>query len=92
MDDLMRERGHIRESGRVADEILGQAAEAAEALQRQQQMVAGTRGKLGVFDSVVHSAGDVIGKIKWKRRKNSLVTAGTIALCLFFLFWWWWSS
>ena len=32
MDDLMRERGHIRESGRVADEILGQAAEAAEAL------------------------------------------------------------
>lgn len=92
MDDLMRERGHIRESGRVADEILGQAAEAAEALQRQQQMMSGTRGKLGVFNGVVQSAGNVIGKIKWQKRKSSLVTAVTIALCLFFLFWWWWSS
>ena len=90
MDDLMRERSHIHESGRVADEILGQAAEAAEALQRQQQMVAGARGKLGVFDGVVRGAADTIGKIRWQRRKNSLVTAVTIALCLFFLFWWWW--
>ena len=84
----MRERGHIYESDRVADEIMDQAAEAQAALVRQQNSISGTRGKLGMFNGILSGTSSVISKIKFQKRKNMIILSIVIALCMLFLFIW----
>lgn len=91
MDALAREQGHITESDRVADGILGQALETQAALEMQRQGTTATRSKLGGFGSLVGAVQGTMTRIKWKKRKNMVIMGIVIGLCVFFLFWWWWS-
>jgi hypothetical protein len=92
MEILAKEQSHITESDRVADGILGMALETQGALERQRQSMGGTRSKLGGFGAMVRGAAATMTRIKWKKRKNMVITGTIIALCAFFLFWWWISS
>ena len=89
MDDLMRERGHINSAGMVADGIVEQAMATHDLLQSQRNRMSASRGKLGVFGSVVDGATKIMDKIAWKKRKNMIILGLVISACLIFLFWWW---
>eukprot|EP01098_Paradermamoeba_levis_P016133 TRINITY_DN8522_c0_g1_i2.p1 TRINITY_DN8522_c0_g1~~TRINITY_DN8522_c0_g1_i2.p1 ORF type:complete len:251 (-),score=32.42 TRINITY_DN8522_c0_g1_i2:181-933(-) len=86
-DQLLRERGALHTADRVADAILGQAAETREALTNQKSLLQGTLSKLSNFGGNFAAVNSLIGSIRRKKFRDSLILAVFIALCICFLLW-----
>ena len=87
MDELMRERGHIEGSDRLADAMLAQAGATEEALMRQQSMTRKNADRLGGLRNTYNLAGGILGKIKCKQQRNNVIVGCVVGFCLCFIIW-----
>lgn len=87
-DYLLNERGRIDESIGMADMVLDQAYSTKEALLEQRQMLGGTNSRMGNITTKFPIINNLLGKIKRKRRRNTMILAFVTAICLFLLLLW----
>ncbi|KAH9929668.1 V-snare-domain-containing protein [Fomitopsis serialis] len=80
-DSLLAERGHIDSSHRMTDDVLSQAYETRAEFARQRLTISGINSRMqGVLSSIPGING-VIGMIKSRRRRDSIIVGSVIGVC-----------
>jgi hypothetical protein len=87
VDILINERSSLSQSHRAIDDVLQQAAETKEALQRQRSTLSQTTSRLGDIASRFPGVSTLMGSIGNRRTFNDRVVSIAIAIGLFFFFW-----
>lgn len=86
-DQLLRERGSLHTADRIADAIIGQATETRENLGNQKGLLQGTFSKLVSLGANFPALNNLIGSIRRKKFRDSLILALFISSCICFLIW-----
>eukprot|EP01114_Cavostelium_apophysatum_P014431 TRINITY_DN3749_c0_g1_i1.p1 TRINITY_DN3749_c0_g1~~TRINITY_DN3749_c0_g1_i1.p1 ORF type:complete len:255 (+),score=38.89 TRINITY_DN3749_c0_g1_i1:140-904(+) len=89
VDSLIRERGSINNSTSIADDLLMQAAMTRDRVHAQTERLLGTAGKLRGLTRQFPALNRLIGNIRWKKYKNTIILGGFIASCICFLIYYW---
>ncbi|KAH3762132.1 golgi SNAP receptor complex member 1 [Pelomyxa schiedti] len=89
MELLIKERASIFNSSSIAEQLAAEGEEAKRMLGQQTSTMMGSRTKLTGMTAVVHSAGNLLGRIGWHKRKTCVILGLTIGSCIVFLLWWW---
>ncbi|KAI0734389.1 V-snare-domain-containing protein [Fomitopsis betulina] len=85
-DPLLAERGHIDSSHRMTDDILAQAYETRAEFGRQRLTISGINARMQGVLSTIPGINGVIGMIKSRRRRDSVIVGCVIGLCTVLLF------
>ncbi|EPT03518.1 hypothetical protein FOMPIDRAFT_1115882 [Fomitopsis schrenkii] len=85
-DALLAERGHIDSSHRMTDDILAQAYETRAEFGRQRLTISGINARMQGVLSTIPGINGVIGMIKSRRRRDSIIVGCVIGLCTVLLF------
>ncbi|KZT72890.1 V-snare-domain-containing protein [Daedalea quercina L-15889] len=80
-DSLLAERGHIDSSHRMTDDVLAQAYETRAEFGRQRLTISGINARMQGVLSTIPGINGVIGMIKSRRRRDSIIVGCVIGLC-----------
>jgi len=89
IDHLFQERAGVHNSSTMAYDILGQAHATNERLDDQFRRLTASSYKLRTLTSQFAGISALMGQIKWKKYKNSIIVWSVVAICMCFLLWWW---
>ncbi|KAG6837327.1 hypothetical protein H0H93_011422 [Arthromyces matolae] len=90
-DALLAERGRIESSHHMTDDVLNQAYETRSEFARQRTSLSGINARmLGVLNSMP-GINNVIGLIKSRRRRDSIILGVTIGVCIILILTYMWS-
>jgi len=81
-DLLMREKGSLQNSLRLADEAIDQVIDTRTSLEFQQSKFATIKGKLGDLSARFPRVSNVIGSIQRHKQRDMIVLSIVIAACL----------
>ncbi|KAH9837258.1 V-snare-domain-containing protein [Rhodofomes roseus] len=84
-DSLLAERGHIDSSHRMTDDILAQAYETRSEFARQRLTISGINTRMQSVLSTIPGINGVIGMIKSRRRRDSIIVGCVIGVCVVLL-------
>ena len=88
MDILLRESEHVRHSERLIDDQISIAIEAREALTNQRQTFKAIQTKLNDISNRFPMINNLVQKINLRKRRDAIILAVVIGICLTFLLWW----
>jgi len=89
MESLIRERNSIHSTGSVADDLISMSMQAKEKLDEQNRLLMGTSGKLRTLSTRFPQLNQIMGRIRAKKYRNTLILGFVISFCICFLLWWW---
>lgn len=84
-DYMLQERNRIDNSHSMADSILAQAYETRAEFARQRQALAGVQRRLQNTLGQIPGISTLIGKVNTRKKRDSLILASIITLCILFL-------
>ncbi|KAH8099841.1 V-snare-domain-containing protein [Cristinia sonorae] len=84
-DSLLAERGHIDNSHRMTDDMLAQAYETRAEFGRQRGTISGINARMQGVLSTMPGINGIIGMIKSRRRRDSIILGVIIGLCTILL-------
>lgn len=87
MEHLLRERGHIHNSMRAADSVLGQADNIRSDLRNQGRSLRSTGSLLGQITQNVPGLNHLVEHIRRRRSRDDYIVAGVIASCILVTVW-----
>ena len=88
MNLLLKESEHVRNSERLIDDQISIAMEARDTLVNQRQTFKGIQTKLNDISNRFPMINNLIQKINLRKRRDAVIVAVVIGLCLTFLLWW----
>ena len=88
MDALLRESEHVRHSERLIDDQISIAIEAREALANQRQTFKAIQTKLNDISNRFPMINNLVQKINLRKRRDAIILAVVVGLCLTFFLWW----
>ena len=88
MDVLLRESEHALHSERLIDDQISIAIEAREALASQRQTFKAIQTKLNDISNRFPMINNLVQKINLRKRRDAIILAVVVGLCLTFLLWW----
>ncbi|GAA99280.1 uncharacterized protein L969DRAFT_93744 [Mixia osmundae IAM 14324] len=86
-DQLLSERGKIDSSHRMADDVLGMAYETRYEFSRQRSTIQGVSTRINGVLAQVPGINSVLGMINSRRRRDTFILGGIIAVCTLLLLW-----
>jgi len=89
IDTLIRERGSIHSSSNIANDLLSQAQLTKEQLDMQNRTLLGSNSKLRGVGRQLPSVNQIMGQIRNKKNRNSIVLGTVAGICICFLLWYW---
>jgi len=92
MDNLIRERNSIHNTSSIADNLVSLSMNTKERLDEQNRLLMGTTGKLRTLSTRFPQLNQIMGKIRNKKNRNTLILGFVISFCICFLLWWWWTK
>jgi len=84
-DMLLTERGRIDSSHQMTDEILEQAYETRADFSRQRTTITGINSRMAGVLSTMPGISNILGMIKSRRRRDSIIVGCLIGVCLVLL-------
>ncbi|TCD64311.1 hypothetical protein EIP91_004258 [Steccherinum ochraceum] len=84
-DSLLAERGHIDNSHHMTDDMLAQAYETRAEFGRQRSTIAGINSRMQGVLSTIPGINSLVGMIKSRRRRDSIILGVIIGLCTILL-------
>jgi len=84
-EQLLTERGHIDSSHRMVDDTLEQAYETRAEFARQRSSLSGINSRMAGVISSMPGINNLLGMIKTRRRRDSIIIGCVIGLCVIFL-------
>ena len=88
MNLLLKESEHVRNSERLIDDQISIAIEARDTLVNQRQTFKAIQTKLNDISNRFPMINNLIQKINLRKRRDAVIVAVVIGLCLTFLLWW----
>ena len=88
MDLLLKESEHARNSERLIDDQISIAMEARDTLLNQRATFKAIQTKLNDISNRFPMVNNLIQKINLRKRRDAIIVAIVIGLCLTFLLWW----
>merc|ERR1719433_1900992 len=88
MELLLKESEHARNSERLIDEHISIAVESREALVNQRLAFKAIQTKLNDISNKFPMINNLVQKINLRKRRDAIIVAVVIGLCLTFLLWW----
>jgi len=92
MESLIRERNSIHSTNSVVDDLVSMSMQAKDKIDEQNRLLMGTSGKLRNLSTRFPQLNQIMGRIRAKKYRNTLILGFVISFCICFLLWWWWSS
>ena len=86
-EHLLRERNHIHNSMRAADNVLGQADQIRSDLRGQGRSIGRSGTLLGQMTQAVPGLNHVVEQIRRRRSRDDYIVAGVIASCVLITLW-----
>lgn len=84
-DSLLAERGRIDSSHRMTDDLISQAYETRSEFARQRTSLAGINTRMMGVINTMPGINNVIGMIKTRRRRDSIIMGVLIGVCMILL-------
>ena len=84
---LLRERSAIQNSRQAIDSLLQEAAAARDSLRDQRHVLGSAGNRLLEIGAQLPGVDKLVGMIRRRRGRDTIIIAGTIAFCGFFLIW-----
>lgn len=81
-DLYLKENEHIRNSDRLADDVIGVALATKENLQSQRGVLYGVSSRLGSVTNRFPALNSLIQRINVRKRRDSIILASVISICL----------
>ena len=88
MDLLLKESEHVRNSERLIDDQISIAIEARDSLFNQRATFKSIQTKLNDISNRFPLVNNLINKINLRKRRDAIILATVIGICLTFLLWW----
>ena len=88
MDLLLKESEHARNSEKLIDDQITIAMEARDSLYSQRDTFKAIQKKLNDISNRFPMVNNLIQKINLRKRRDAIIVAIVIGLCLTFLLWW----
>ena len=88
MDMLLKESEHARNSERLIDDQINIAIEARDSLVNQRVAFKAIQTKLNDISNRFPMINNLVQKINLRKRRDAIIVACVIGLCLTFLLWW----
>jgi len=88
MNMLLKESEHARNSERLIDDQISLAIEARDTLVNQRQTFKAIQTKLNDISNRFPMINNLVQKINLRKRRDAVIVAVVIGLCLTFLLWW----
>ena len=88
MNLLLKESEHARNSERLIDDQINIAIEARDSLAHQRQTFKAIQTKLNDISNRFPMINNLVQKINLRKRRDAIIVAVVIGLCLTFLLWW----
>lgn len=86
-DLYLKEHEHIQSSDRLADETIGMAMSAREALRGQRQTMRGVGSRVTAAFQRFPAVNSLMQKINLRKRRDALILAVVFSLCIIFTIW-----
>jgi len=87
MDSLQREMEHTRNSERLIDEQISIALETRESLVSQREILKAVQTKLNDLTNKFPMINNLVNKINFRKRRDTIILGLVIGLCLVFMLW-----
>lgn len=87
MDSLQREMEHTRNSERLIDEQISIALETRESLVSQREVLKLVQTKLNDLTNKFPMINNLVNKINFRKRRDTIIIGVVIGLCLVFMLW-----
>jgi Golgi SNAP receptor complex protein 1 len=87
MDSLQREMEHTRNSERLIDEQISIALETRESLVSQREVLKLVQTKLNDLTNKFPMINNLVNKINFRKRRDTIILGVVIGLCLVFMLW-----
>lgn len=87
MDSLQREMEHTRTSERLIDEQISIALETRESLVSQREILKAVQTKLNDLTNKFPMINNLVNKINFRKRRDTIILGVVIGLCLVFMLW-----
>jgi Golgi SNAP receptor complex protein 1 len=87
MDSLQREMEHTRNSERLIDEQINIALETRESLVSQREVLKLVQTKLNDLTNKFPMINNLVNKINFRKRRDTIILGVVIGLCLVFMLW-----
>eukprot|EP00735_Rhodelphis_limneticus_P004389 TRINITY_DN15972_c0_g1::TRINITY_DN15972_c0_g1_i1::g.3749::m.3749 TRINITY_DN15972_c0_g1::TRINITY_DN15972_c0_g1_i1::g.3749 ORF type:complete len:249 (-),score=24.72,sp/Q95ZW1/GOSR1_CAEEL/31.33/3e-34,V-SNARE_C/PF12352.3/3.2e+02,V-SNARE_C/PF12352.3/1.7e-13,DASH_Dad4/PF08650.5/3.3e+03,DASH_Dad4/PF08650.5/0.36,CENP-Q/PF13094.1/2e+02,CENP-Q/PF13094.1/0.11,DUF342/PF03961.8/0.84,DUF342/PF03961.8/3e+02 TRINITY_DN15972_c0_g1_i1:294-980(-) len=82
---LLRERSSLTSSDKLVDDVLNQAMATREALGNQRDLLGRVASKMDSMAQGVPGLNVLLSKIQYKKKKDTIIFAAIVAVCLVFL-------
>jgi len=87
MDSLQRELEHTRNSERLIDEQINIALDTRESLVNQREVLKAVQTKLNDLTNKFPLINNLVNKINFRKRRDTIILGVVIGLCLIFMIW-----
>jgi len=87
MDSLQREMEHTRNSERLIDEQINIALDTRESLVSQRELLKAVQTKLNDITNKFPMINNLVNKINFRKRRDTIIVGVVIGLCLVFMIW-----
>merc|ERR1719471_1191580 len=87
MESLQREMEHTRNSERLIDEQINIALETRESLVNQREILKAVQTKLNDLTNKFPMINNLVNKINFRKRRDTIILGVGIGLCLVFMLW-----
>jgi len=87
MDSLQREMEHTRNSERLIDEQINIALDTRDSLTNQREVLKAVQTKLNDLVNKFPLINNLVSKINFRKRRDTIILGVVIALCLVFMLW-----
>jgi len=92
MDNLIRERGSIHNSGSMTSDLIMQAELVKDKVNDQTRAIMGSTGKMKSLEKQFPALTSIMNRVRTKKNRNIIILAVVISFCILFLLWWWWTG
>jgi len=87
MDSLQREMEHVRNSEQLIDEQISIALDTRESLVNQREILKAVQTKLNDLTNKFPMINNLVSKINFRKRRDTIILGLVIGLCLTFMIW-----
>jgi len=87
MDSLQREMEHTRNSERLIDEQINIALDTRDSLVNQREILKAVQTKLNDLTNKFPLINNLVNKINFRKRRDTIILGVVIGLCLVFMLW-----
>jgi len=87
MDSLQRELEHTRNSERLIDEQINIALDTRDSLVNQREVLKAVQTKLNDLTNKFPMINNLVNKINFRKRRDTIIIGAVIGLCLVFMIW-----